>query len=266
MDQPVPAGPGSPHTLLSTANSVRRKGDIVYRPAGPWTPAILALLRHLENAGFSYAPRVIEPGLDAANQEMVGYIEGEFVHPGPWTDDAIGEVGRMIRRLHQATATFEPPAGATWKPWFLRGLGGPDLVIGHGDIAPWNVVTRAGHPTGLIDWEFAGPVDPLYELARAYWLFPQLHDDDVAERVGLASPAVRAGQLRLLVDAYGLSTRQRRGMFERILEVAVCETAAEAVEGKVTPESQGLLWGIAWRARAAAWMLRHRRLLEQALG
>ena len=253
-------------TILSTANSVRRKGGIVYRPAGPWTPAILALLRHLESAGFSYSPRVIEPGLDADNQEMVGYIEGEFVHPGPWTDDAIVEVGRMIRQLHQATATFEPPSGATWKPWFLRNLGGPDFIIGHGDIAPWNVVTQAGHPTGLIDWEFAGPVDPLYELARACWLFPQLHDDDVAERVGLASPRVRAGQLRLLVDAYELSARQRQGMFDRILEVAVCETAAEAVEGKVTPESQGLLWGIAWRARAAAWMLHHRRLLEQALG
>ncbi|MBN9388850.1 MAG: aminoglycoside phosphotransferase family protein [Chloroflexi bacterium] len=262
MDQPSPA---DTETILSTVSSVRRKGGIVYRPAGPWTPAILALLRHLKEAGFPFSPPVIEPGLDAHNQEMVGYIEGELVHPGPWTDDAIVEVGGMIRQLHQATATFTPPAGATWKPWFLRNLGGPDFIIGHGDIAPWNVVTRAGRPVGLFDWEFAGPVDPLYELARACWLFPQLHGDDVAERVGLASPEVRANQLRLLVEAYGLSARQRQGMFDRILEVAVCETAEEAVEGKVTPESQGPLWGIAWRARAAAWMLRHRRLLEQTL-
>lgn len=227
-------------------------------------PAILALLRHLEAAGFP-APRVIEPGIDAHGQERVGYIEGEFVHPGPWGDEAIVEVGQMIRQLHEATASFVPPTGATWKPWFLRNLGGPNFIIGHGDIAPWNMVTQAERPIALIDWEFAGPVDPLTELARACWLFPQLHDDDVAERVGLASPEVRAGQLRLLVDAYGLSAEKRRGMFDRILEAAVTETAAEAIDGKVTPESQGMLWGIAWRARAAAWMLRNRVLLENAL-
>ncbi|WP_233532190.1 hypothetical protein [Paenibacillus alkalitolerans] len=51
----------------------------------------------------------------------------------------------------------------------------------------------------------------------------------------------------------------------RIVEVAVCETAEEAIEARVTPESEGPLWGIAWRARAAAWMLRNRSVLENAL-
>ena len=34
---------------------VVRIGDRVYRPAGPWTPAVQALLRHLEGAGFPYS-------------------------------------------------------------------------------------------------------------------------------------------------------------------------------------------------------------------
>ncbi len=260
-----PTEAGKDETILSAANSVSRKGAVVYRPSGPWTPAIQALLQHLEKAGFTAAPHVVEPGTDSAGREMVSYIEGEFIFPGPWNDTAIIEVGQMVRQLHQATASFQPPTVAVWKPWFLRELGGPDRIIGHGDIAPWNTVTRGGHPIGLIDWEYAGPVDPLAELARMAWLFPQLHDDDVGERVGLPSPSVRAGQLRLLVEAYGLSATRRQGMFERILEVAVCETAAEAIDGHVTLESQGPLWGIAWRARAAAWMLRHRVMLEQAL-
>lgn len=186
--------------------------------------------------------------------------------PGAWSDEALIQIGQMLRRLHEATTSFVPPTDAVWQPWFLRDLGGERQVIGHGDLAPWNTVTRMGMPLALIDWEYAGPLDPLVELARVCWLFPQLHDDDVAARVGLPPLEDRARQLRLLVDAYGLAKGQRSGLFERILEVTICETAANAIEEKVTPNSQGPLWGLAWRARAAAWMLRHRFILEAALG
>ncbi|WP_238403111.1 phosphotransferase [Paenibacillus mesophilus] len=196
---------------------------------------------------------------------MLSFIEGEFVHPGPWSDDAIVEVGKMLRRLHDATAMFEPAADAVWKPWFLRDLGGPHYVFSHGDIAPWNMVTREGFPFALIDWEFAGPIDPMVELARVCWLFPQLHDDDVAERVGLPSLDVRARQLRLLVDAYGVDPIQRRSLFDLILEVVIRETAEEAIEKQVTPNCHGPLWGLAWRARAASWIVRHRIVLQKAL-
>ena len=36
-----------------------RVGDTVRRPAGPWTPAVDALLRHLEDVGFPGAPRAL---------------------------------------------------------------------------------------------------------------------------------------------------------------------------------------------------------------
>lgn len=35
---------------------VVRVGDTVRRPAGPWTPAVHALLTHLHEAGFRAAP------------------------------------------------------------------------------------------------------------------------------------------------------------------------------------------------------------------
>ena len=41
--------------------------------------------------------------------------------------------------------------------------------------------------------------------------------------------------------------------------------AEQAIEIPVMPDSHGSLWGIAWRARAAAWILRHRATLERAL-
>ncbi len=244
---------------------VTRQAEVVFREARPWTTSLHLLLKHLENAGFEEAPRIAGVGFDERGRETLTHIDGEFVHPGPWSDQALIQIGQILRRLHDVTASFVPPVDAGWQPWFLRELGGEKCVIGHGDLAPWNTVTRAGMPIAFIDWEYAGPIDPLVELARVCWLFPQLHDDDVAQRVGLPPLKTRVRQLRLLVDAYGLSKTQRHGLFELILEVAVCETANDAIEANVTPHSQGLLWGLAWRARAAAWMLRHRSPIERAL-
>jgi aminoglycoside phosphotransferase (APT) family kinase protein len=141
-------------------------------------------------------------------------------------------------------------------------------VIGHCDAAPWNIVARGGRPVALIDWETAGPVDPLTELAQVCWLNAKLHDDDVAEREGLPPLADRARQLAAMVDAYGLSARQRRGFVDRIVEFAVGDTAAEADNAAVTPELTAhpdALWAMAWRARSAAWLLRNRRSLEAAV-
>mgnify|MGYP000462372643 CR=1 FL=1 len=59
-------------------------------------------------------------------------------------------------------------------------------------------------PYALIDWEYAGPVDPLVELAQACWLNAKLHDDVVAEIEGLPSLAEHAQQLRAILDGYEL--------------------------------------------------------------
>lgn len=86
-------------------------------------------------------------------------------------------LGRMLKELHQATASFVPPADAVWRPWFGRRLGQPS-IIGHCDTGAWNIIARDGMPMALIDWEEAGPVDPLVELAQACWLNALLFDDD----------------------------------------------------------------------------------------
>jgi hypothetical protein len=252
---------------------VHRRGDTVVRDTGPWAPAVHALLRHLEAVGFSAAPRLVGTGFDAGGRETLTYIEGEFTQPGPWSLDGAAAVGALLRDLHRATSSFRPPDDAAWRPWHGRDLGGPDTVIGHCDAAPWNIVARHGRPVALIDWETAGPVDPLTELAQVCWLNAKLHDDMVAEIEGLPPVAGRARQLGAIVAAYGLSAAQRAGFFDRIVEFVVSDTAAEADSAGVTPEltahsaagSPSALWAIAWRARSAAWLLRHRRPLEAAL-
>lgn len=253
--------------LNSETNSVHRRGSVVLRNAGRHSPTVHALLRHLEEVGFLGSPRVIGSGFDADGRETLSYVEGGFAHPGQPTVEAVAALGQLLHDLHEATASFQAFPDHAWQPWFGRALRGPTRVIGHCDAAPWNVVVRDGLPVALIDWEFAGPVDPLVELAQAAWLNARLYSDDVAIQHGLPSLHERGLQLRAIVDGYGLSQDQRRGFVELMVEFAVHSTAATADEYGVTSETvhSAALWGMAWQARSAAWMLRNRRELERAL-
>jgi Ser/Thr protein kinase RdoA (MazF antagonist) len=253
-------GPEGEHT------PVTRHGDTVRRPAGPWTPAVQALLRHLERVGFRGSPRVVGDGYDDEGRAVVTYVPGEFVHPHAWTDEGVWAAGRLLRELHDATAGFRPPPGAVWHPWPFHS-DSPEAIIGHRDPGPWNIVARDGLPVAFIDWPTAGPTDRLDEVAGAAWLNAQLHDDDVAERQELPAPAGRAAQLRHFLDGYGLAAADRPGVVTRMIEYAIRDSAAEAVHARVTPESTdpAPLWAVSWRARSAAWMLRHRSLLEGAV-
>lgn len=251
--------------------TVSRKGDIVYKSSRPCSRTVHSLLRHLEQEGFYGATRVVGSGFDATGRETLSYIEGSFTHPGPWSAEGAAGVGRLLRELHDATATYVPPPDAQWAPWFGRELGGSKRVIGHCDAAPWNIVARQGRPVALIDWETAGPVDPLVDLALAAWLNAKLHDDRVAAREGLPPLDVRARQLRAIADGYRLPRAARMHLVEQIIEVAIHATAAEADEAGILPDTPAtsldpqVLWGLAWRARGAAWIMRHRRVLEAAL-
>ena len=251
--------------------AVHRAGDVVVRDVGAWTATVHALLRHLEAVGFAGAPRVVGSGFDAEGRETLSYVEGELVHPGPWTLEGAASVGVLLRQLHTATASFRAPPEAVWYPWFGRALGGAEREIGHCDVAPWNIVVRDGRAVALIDWDRAGPVDPLVELAQACWLNAKLHDHLVAQREGLPSIEVRARQLRAIADGYGLSAASRRGLVDRIIEFTVHDAADEAdlahITAETTPDQLDpqVPWALAWRVRAAAWQLRHRKVLERAL-
>jgi hypothetical protein len=248
--------------------SVVRIGDTVHRETGPWAPSVHALLRHLEHVGFKGAPRIIGTGFDSIGREILTYVEGNFLHPGPWSDGGIAEIGKLLRDLHEATATFHPPLDSVWRPWFGREMGGSGRrVFGHCDIGPWNVVARDGLPVALIDWEVGGPVDALVEFAQACWLNVQLHDDDIAKRQGLPDTETRARQVRLMADSYGLDSIERTKLVDTMIAFAISDGADQAIQAAVTPDTQEItgLWAITWRTRAAAWMIRNRALLNRAL-
>jgi len=111
--------------------AVAQRGDVVLRPTGAWTLAGHALLRHLEAVGYDAAPRLVGTGFDPDGREAVRYIPGVVENPRPWRDAAMPVLGRMLRALHEATATFQPLAEARWRRRFSYELGGDDIVIGH---------------------------------------------------------------------------------------------------------------------------------------
>lgn len=253
-------------TLGGHRTAVLRSGSVVVRETGPWASTVHFLLRHLEKVGFAASPRVVGTGFDEQGRETLTFIPGEFTQPGPWSMEGAAAVGEMIRKLHDATASFSLPPCARWNSWFGRDLGGPSKVIGHCDTGPWNIVARNGLPVGLIDWEFAGPVDPIVELAQACWLNAKLHDDIVAELEGLPPLAVRAHQVRSILEGYGLPLKQRRGFIELIIALVIHDTAAQADDVGVTINNDPVpAWGMAWRARSAAWIYRYRSFLQNAI-
>jgi hypothetical protein len=263
------------------STAIHRLDDIVLRQWRPWSDSVIALLRHLESVGFTGAPRVVGSGQSSDGREAVTFIEGESPHPRAWTEEAVHDVGEMLRDLHRATASFSMP-DAHWMPWWGRTLDMADPVIGHCDLGPWNIVAVDGVPVAFIDWDSAGPVGRRLEIAQTAWLNAQLHDEDVASRVGLPGLSARAQQLRAFCDGYGLSQHARVGLVDAMVEVAVRTSAQEAIDSGVTPDGvqptrvgllgggpaftgHDLLWAVTWRTRSAAWMLRHRATLENAL-
>lgn len=134
-------------------------------------------------------------------------------------------------------------------------------------MGPWNIVCHNQLPFALIDWEEAGPVDPLIELAQTCWLNAQLVDDDIAEKQGLPSVEVRAHQMRMLLDGYGVPRFQRVGFIEKVRDFVIFSAANEAISARVTMDSQEIapLWGISWRTRSAAWIIRHQAVLNRII-
>ena len=195
---------------------------------------------------------------------MLTFVEGESPHPFPWHDDALPMVGAMLRRLHLASVSFTPPCDAVWRPWFGRSLGTPN-VIGHCDTGAWNIIAQKGLPIALIDWEEAGPVDPIIELAQASWLNALLFDDDLAEKLGLGSVEARGKQVRLLLDGYELPLAQRIGFMDRVRDFAVLNAANEINSNLALQASDpaALLEAVIWRSRSAGWLVRNHVTLDR---
>jgi Phosphotransferase enzyme family len=180
-------------------NPVVRVGETVRRPAGPWTPAVHALLRHLEAVGFDGAPRSL--GLDEQGREILSFLPSE---PERLDDAVLVEAARLIRGYHDAVSRFDPPAGARWN--FMTGAPRRGDVVCHNDLSPANAIYGAAGPCAFVDWDLAAPAPREWDVAHALWRFVPLYPDGDCARLGFPV-GPRGPRIRLFCDAYGLGDR-----------------------------------------------------------
>jgi hypothetical protein len=208
--------------------------ETVRRPLGPRSSFVHALLALLEGAGFEAAPRLL--GVDEQGREILSYIPGTVPldlqpdHP----DKTLGAAGRLIRRFHDATAG--------------SALAGAEEVVCHNDLSPCNFVFRDDLPVGLIDFDAAAPGPRRRDLGYALFLWLNLGTDgpDVTEQLRRA---------RVLLDAYGLE--ERAGLLDAIMSVQ--REGVDRLRDPIKPDARR------WWEEQLAWVVRHRKELEQGL-
>jgi hypothetical protein len=182
-DREIPLPGGNVGGAVRIGNTVRRR-------TGPWTPAVHALLDHLAPR-LAHVPRVL--GLDGQGREVLSYLPGQVVDIGTGARTlSVGQVVSVVkwtRSFHQAVAGFSHPG-----PWRFFPVARPSL-IGHNDIAPYNVCFDGDELVGVFDWDLAGPSTPLLELAFIAWNCVPLWTD-----IGAGAAAAR---LAVIADTYG---------------------------------------------------------------
>lgn len=255
---------------LANFGQVVRHGDVVERPAPPHSAALHSYLRALRTAGFDGVP---EPKSLAGGREVLSFVHGDVaIPPYPqWSrgEEELASVGRLLRRMHDAAASVPIP-DANWP----AELSDPEadsaqsLVLCHNDACQENVVFRDGEAVALVDFDFAAPGRPLWDLAQCAWYWVPMLPQAVAAAEGydgMDSPA----RLRILADAYGLDVGDRRALLDQFPQtVAMMQrfitgriAAGDPVFTEVDAERDPLRWD-----RILAWLDEQHANFLAALG
>jgi hypothetical protein len=174
---PARAMTNSEHEVVLAGGNmgrVVRVGDTVRRPAGPWTPTVHALLRHVRAAGFTKVP---EPsGIDDRGREVISLLPGRVatypLEPFVLSDATLESTARTLRGFHDATAGFAAGPGMEWQ----RPAHEPAEVICHNDFAPYNLMFEGEEITGVIDLDLCSPGPRVLDMGYAAYRIVPLTD------------------------------------------------------------------------------------------
>ncbi|MEU2776398.1 phosphotransferase [Streptomyces sp. NPDC007162] len=108
------------------------------------------------------------------------------------SDESLVTVARLVRQFHDLTAGTP--------------LAGDQEVVCHNDLSPRNTVYQVSsgelRPTAFIDWDLAAPGARVHDIAHVCWQYLGLGPS-------VTDIAKAARRMRLIVDSYELSDRQR---------------------------------------------------------
>ena len=197
-DQPLAGG---------NVSHVSRSGNTVRREQKPNSTAIHALLKHLEQNGYEYAPKYL--GIDDRGREILSYIEGEAgnypLKNYMRSDSNLRDIAKMLRLYHEAVSDF--PFDDSWQP--LDCTPRQPEVICHNDFAVYNIIFQNGQPKGIIDFDMAAPGPRLWDIAYTMYTCVPLSRFQLAETGEKVhyDPVLDAGRIKkrlaLFLESYG---------------------------------------------------------------
>jgi Phosphotransferase enzyme family len=199
---------------VANAGQVIRQGEFVLRPSNPHTATIHRFLLALRSTGFQGASLPV--GKPSDGRERLRFVDGDVpLPPYPtWvqSDGALESITRLMLTFHKASSQVEIDGG-NWSHELADPDGG--LIVCHNDVCLENVVFRGGEAISLLDFDFAAPGRPIYDLAAFARMCVPVDDDRSAERLGWAA-ADRSARLRLVAATYGLGDSGRHELLEHL--------------------------------------------------
>ena len=201
-------------------STVYRLGDTVRRELKPESIKIHKLLKHLENKGFSYAPKFL--GIDEKGREILSFIEGEAgnypLKEYMWSDDVLKEIAKMQRLYHDSVSDFS--FDDSWES--IDSTPQPFEVLCHNDFAIYNIIFNYEKPVGIIDFDLAAPGPKLWDIAYTlYTCIPlsRLYHAETGEAV-YYDPLKDADRIKqrvkLFFESYGIEGMET-GFLEMVL-------------------------------------------------
>jgi hypothetical protein len=145
-----------------------------------------------------------------------------------WRDNVLVHLGALIRRYHDAAATF-PWAEREW--CFEPRL--PVETICHNELFPSNTIFRAGVPVAFIDWDTATPGPRAWDLGIVASRWVPFWRDEKCRAHGLPTGiAEKAHRFRMLLNAYGLDP-----------DIGIVRAAVERMQGFLAHQQMFLARG-----------------------
>ena len=192
----VPLG-GTMNQVIKIGDTVRRqvKGGLILH----------SYLQYLENAGMSGVPRFL--GIDEHGREMLSYLPGKtaeqddlFSHPCLHSDQAICDMARFMRKLHDISVGFLPEAIENgWSNPYVPGVNYETIC--HGDAAIWNFVLVDDRIAGIFDFDQACPGTRAWDLTITLFsaVLPSCYEYEATKH-----EADTRRRIRLFFDTYGM--------------------------------------------------------------
>jgi hypothetical protein len=234
---------------------VVRVGGAVRHPPRPWSASVHALLAHLREVGFTEAPAPGRLGPEFDEVDFIPGVSGTEACLLVSSDEAVAQVGQLLRRYHDAVAGWQPEVPPLWFDGQV-GTGDGDRLVCHGDVGPWNLVWRDGALVGLIDWEYATVGTRREDIAYALHYLAPFRDRSYWQGVlGMKTRPRRRHRISVFAEAYGIAVdehlvddvlaSQRAGvdLIVNLADQGHPRQQQLIADGELDRELRAVLWG-----------------------